>query len=80
MTKKKVSIEEFDKMVDDGDDLSDVLVPVSVKPVMIDLPIWMITALDDEARRLNVARKALINIWLADRLQSNRQMSEKKKA
>ena len=80
MTKKKVSVEEFDKMVDDGDDLSDVLVPVSVKPVMIDLPNWMITALDDEARRLNVARKALINIWLADRLQSNQQMSGKKKA
>lgn len=80
MTKKKLSVEEFDKMVDDGDDLSDVLIPVSIKPVMIDLPIWMITALDDEARRLNVARKALINIWLADRLQSNQQISEKKKA
>ena len=80
MKKKKVSVEEFDRMVDDGDDLSEVLVPVSVKPVSIDLPSWMITALDEEARRLNVARKALINIWLADRLQSNRQNSEKKKA
>lgn len=80
MTKKKITVEEFDKMVDDGDDLSSVLVPVSVKPVMIDLPSWMITALDEEARRLNVARKALINIWLADRLQSNQQALEKKKA
>ncbi len=80
MTKKKVTVEEFDKMVDDGDDLSAVLVPVSVKPVMIDLPSWMIIALDEEARRLNVARKALINIWLADRLQSNQHTSEKKKA
>ena len=80
MKKKKVKIEEFDKMVDDGDDLSAVLVPASVKPVMIDLPLWMITALDEEARRLNVARKALINIWLADRLQSNQQTLEQKKA
>ena len=80
MKKKEVSVEQFDKMVDDGDDLSEVLVPVSVKPVSIDLPSWMITALDEEARRLNVARKALINIWLADRIQSNRQNSEKKKA
>ncbi len=80
MKKKKVSVEEFDKMVDEGDDLSDVLVTASSKPVMIDLPIWMINALDEESRRLNVARKALINIWLADRLQSNRQETEKKKA
>ena len=80
MKKKKVSVEEFDKMVDEGEDLSAVLVPVNVKSVMIDLPAWMIIALDEEARRLNVARKALINIWLADRLQSNKQPPEKKKA
>lgn len=79
MKKKKVTIEGFDSMVDEGEDLSAVLVPVSVKPVMIDLPSWMITALDEEARRLNVARKALINIWLADRLQSNQQTLEQKK-
>ena len=78
--KKKISVEEFDKMVDEGEDLSEVLVSVNVKPVIIDLPSWMIAALDEEARRLNVARKALINIWLADRLQNNKQAAEKKKA
>ena len=73
---KPVSVEEFDKMVDEDEDLSDVLVPASIKPVQIDLPNWMIVALDEEARRLNVARKALINIWLAERIESNQQVKK----
>jgi hypothetical protein len=78
--KKKIHAKDFDKMVDSGEDLGDVLIPVNVKSVVIDLPLWMIDALDEEACRLNVPRKALINIWLADRLQTNKQTIEKKKA
>jgi hypothetical protein len=35
-------------MVDNGEDLSDVLVPANVKLVVIDLPSWMIVALDED--------------------------------
>ena len=37
--------------------------------VNVDFPIWMVEALDREARRLGVARQSVIKIWLAERLE-----------
>ena len=39
------------------------------KRVSVDFPIWMISALDREARRLGVTRQSIIKMWLAERLQ-----------
>ncbi|GBE15552.1 hypothetical protein BMS3Abin14_01619 [bacterium BMS3Abin14] len=39
------------------------------KRVNVDFPIWMIHALDREARRLGVPRQSIIKLWLADRLE-----------
>lgn len=36
--------------------------------VNVDLPPWMVTRLDKEAKRLGIARQALIKVWLAERL------------
>ena len=38
------------------------------KRVNVDFPGWMVDSLDGEARRVGVARQALIKLWLADRL------------
>ncbi|HYX39682.1 MAG TPA: hypothetical protein VE954_41825 [Oligoflexus sp.] len=68
---KKVTAEHFDQMVDEGEGHDKVLTSAT-KTLTIDLPTWMIAELDMEARRLNVARKALINVWIADRLRANK--------
>ncbi len=39
------------------------------KIVNVDFPVWMIKALDKEARRLGVPRQSIIKIWLAERLE-----------
>jgi hypothetical protein len=40
-----------------------------LKRVNVDFPIWVIEALDKEARRLGVSRQALLKIWIAERLE-----------
>jgi predicted DNA binding CopG/RHH family protein len=39
------------------------------KRVNVDFPIWMIHRLDKEAKRLGVARQAIIKIWISERLE-----------
>jgi metal-responsive CopG/Arc/MetJ family transcriptional regulator len=43
-----------------------------LKAINIDLPEWMVTQLDDEATRLGVNRKAIINMFLASVLERRR--------
>lgn len=69
---------EFDKKFDAGEsvldqlDLTKVRKPVlEQKRVNVDFPIWMINALDKEAKRLGVTRQSIIKIWLAERLEKN---------
>ena len=71
--------EEFDRMFDDGEDVSHLLdwknarrPGLESKPVDLECPEWMIRALDREARRLGVTRQSLIKLWLADKLESGR--------
>ena len=66
---------EFDKKFDDGESvLEDIDLSRARRPgqeqkrVNVDFPVWMITALDGEARRLGVTRQSIIKIWLAERL------------
>ena len=68
----------FDKKFDDNQedliselDLSSLKRPnQQQKRVNVDFPIWMLEALDAEARRMGVPRQAIIKIWLADRLEA----------
>ncbi len=69
---------EFDEKFDAGESILDQLDLTKIrKPVLeqkrvnVDFPIWMINALDKEAKRLGVTRQSIIKIWLAERLEKS---------
>ncbi len=75
MSNKVISTEEFDKKFDDGEDISEYIDFDSVRPLNaeqkrlnLDLPLWMVKALDKEAQRLGVTRQSVIKTWLAEKL------------
>ena len=37
--------------------------------VSVDLPLWMVEALDRKARRIGVTWRSIIKVWLAERLE-----------
>lgn len=66
----------FDKKFDDNQDVTKNLdISKAVRPnieqkrVNVDFPVWMIDSLDKEAKRLGVARQALIKLWIAEQIQ-----------
>jgi predicted DNA binding CopG/RHH family protein len=68
---------EFDKKFDAGDNIVQYLdLERAARPgqeqrrVNVDFPSWMISRLDQEAKRLGVPRQSLIKIWIAEKLQS----------
>lgn len=68
---------EFDKKFDAGDRIVQYLdLERAVRPgqeqrrVNVDFPSWMISRLDQEAKRLGGPRQSLIKIWIAEKLQS----------
>jgi len=70
---KRISAEEFDRLFDEGKDITpylDLKSAVVVNRVNVDFPIWMIKRLDREATKLNVSRQAIIKMWIHDRLVS----------
>jgi len=75
----KTKASNFDKKFDDGDsviehlDLSKARRPAEEqKRINVDFPVWMIAALDREAKRRGVTRQAIIKMWLAEHLQAGR--------
>ena len=68
---------EFDHKFDEGEEsvLEDLDLTRARRPgleqkrVNVDFPVWMISALDREARRLGVTRQSVIKMWLAERLE-----------
>lgn len=70
---------EFEKKFDNGENiLADLDVAHARRPgeetkrINVDFPVWMVTSLDREARRLGVTRQSIIKMWLAERLQQGR--------
>jgi hypothetical protein len=68
--------EELDKKFDDGEDVLDLFDLSTLKrpaletqSVSVNLPQWMIAALDRESVRLDVERQSIIKFWLAERLE-----------
>ncbi len=77
MKKKSMKAEEFDKKFDRGENIvSSLDLSKAERPgreqrrVNVDFPVWMITSLDKEAKRLGVTRQSIIKIWIAERLKA----------
>ena len=76
---RRITVEEFDRLFDEGSDEIDQFVDwsqarrvypqSSPKRVNVDFPGWMVDRLDREAKHRGVSRQALIKMWLADRLE-----------
>ena len=67
----------FDKKFDEGEDILSHLdlskakrASQEQKRVNVDIPIWMLNSLDQEASRLGVTRQSVIKVWLAERLEN----------
>lgn len=75
---KEISLEEFDRVFDEGkEDVTEYLdldntvasrPDREVRKVNVDMPVWMVEALDKEAKRVGIGRQAVIKMWLAERL------------
>ncbi|MDX1731314.1 MAG: CopG family transcriptional regulator [Aurantimonas coralicida] len=66
---------DLDATFDAGKDVSDQIdwskarrPNVETRRVNVDFPAWVVTGLDQQARRLGVTRQALIKLWIAERL------------
>jgi len=66
---------EFDEKFNGGEDITEYLDVSKVrrpeqeqKRVNVDFPLWMITQLDKEAKRIGVPRQSIIKVWVAERL------------
>ncbi len=67
---------EFDEAFENGEDLDEYIdwskatrPNIEQKRVNLDLPKWMIEKLDIEAKRIGVARQAIMKMFLAERLE-----------
>jgi len=81
---RTITVEEFDRLFDEGSDEVDQFVDWTqarvVSPKMtrstkvnVDFPAWVVSALDREAGRIGVARQALIKLWIVERLERPRE-------
>lgn len=75
-----ITTEELDARFDAGEDVSEhfdwstaVFVDPNagvVRQVGLSLPEWVVEAADAEARRVNVPRRSVLNMWLAEKARS----------
>jgi len=77
MKEKTISADEFDRLFDEGHDISEYLDHSSarrpnleIKRINVDFPQWMVHRLDREARRLGVTRQSIIKTWIGDRMKA----------
>jgi hypothetical protein len=76
---KTISVEEFDKKFDAGEDISEYLDygtikavhPAKPKRINIDLPDWLLNSIDEEANRIGVTRQSILKVWIAERIEEN---------
>ena len=75
MKRKSISAEEFDRLFDEGGDISPYVdwskarrPNLETRRVNVDLPEWMIAALDAEARQRGITRQAVIKTWIFDKI------------
>ena len=70
--------EELDERFDNGEDVLDLFDLATLKrpaletqSVSVNLPQWMISALDRESARLDIDRQSIIKFWIAERLEKS---------
>ncbi len=75
MKPKTITAEEFDRRFDAGEDileycdLDQIQRPgLAVESLQIDLPHWILEALDREAQRLKMPKEEMIKTWVLERL------------
>jgi hypothetical protein len=82
--RKLPTVAEFEKKFDEGDDISSNLdlstiqvfepgrerLNLEIKKVNLDIPQWMVEALDQAAERIGVTRQNIIKMWIAERLEA----------
>jgi hypothetical protein len=73
---KKITAEEFDRMFDDGEDMTPYLdlstlrhPGLEIRRINVDLPGWIVNTLDLEANHRGVTRQSIIKMWLVDRIE-----------
>lgn len=76
MKKKLITVSEFDKKFEEGEDVMQYLdlkkaTQPGLKPkrVSVDFPEWMVDQLDRISNRLGVTRQSIIKIFIWDRLE-----------
>lgn len=79
---KKITTDELEKLFDEGGDILDHFdMEKATKRVNVDLPIWLIKALDAERERKGQTRQALMRGILVDYIDVKRsQLIAKKRA
>lgn len=85
-----ISTEEFDRLFDDGEDITPYLDESSkrrpnqervARRISMDVPEEMVRGLDHAAARMGVNRQAVIKVWLTERLdQEAEREAERRKA
>ena len=77
---QNISAEQLDTMFDNGEDMTEYLNLASVRPVNVklrrvslDVPAWMVQAIDAQANLLGVSRQAYIKFALNEKLEAMRQ-------
>ena len=75
-----ISAEAFDQKFDEGADISAFLdwgsarrPGLEQRRVNVDLPEWMISSLDGQAKRIGVTRQSIVKVWLAERIKAEQQ-------
>ncbi|MBM6816750.1 hypothetical protein H6A23_06160 [Olsenella uli] len=87
--KRRITVEEFDEMFDNGEDISDflddeharwiepepdtVFITTLTKKINLDLPIHMIKQIDEQARRCGQPRQSLLRTWIWERLREEQE-------
>lgn len=78
---KALTAKQFDEKFDEGEDISQYLdfskavrlsdvtkLSTKTKKVNVEFPEWLISTLDNEARKIGVTRQSIIKLWVAERL------------
>lgn len=79
MSKRRKTVEEFEREFDDGIDIGEDLdVANAFRRVNVDFPLWMLKVLDAEARHLGIPRQAVIKNWINDRIEANKRTERRR--
>lgn len=73
--KNKITAENLEEAFDAGVDVTEyfdtknaIRPSLDTKRVNVDFPEWVVSELDQEAKRVGVTRQAIIKIWIVDRI------------